>query len=455
MGRRSFVSEFQWSQLQEAEMPFSNRVSFEKVMEMREKKKKRRALIWWFSSAGLLLVGLGSLYIMGPNASSRASSQVAVNPPVSSSKPSEIAATSKPHSTSVDAYITQSERATAKSPAKINTERNVAKSNQRSEKPLLEKPVEAPTDRDAPWLKERAAATNSGIANSGEKDNRDAIAFGSEGSALRGREDMGSRVYSMGLTPSYAEWLDPFALQYEYFDDRLLPDNDLSKRFKPSLYAEFTAFTGSHNAINFDNRDNLSVLGTQYHAHYQMAILKDLGNGHLAGMGLAYGEWVGNGQYRNRTLETFTQIDTFQVVVMIPGYPVQTVDVIDTNTFSEWSETTGTLNYKISKISIPLAYRKYLPLGKTVWRLSAQLSPGMTTRTEGSYFSRSEYLPLSVQRQFTFDGRLAFGPSVPISNMWTIMLEPNLFAQSFVEAQSKQAKAKLFSGFGVSLVGKL
>jgi hypothetical protein len=319
----------------------------------------------------------------------------------------------------------------------------------------MERPVDVLDDLNAPWLKESAAASKLGFSLSSRQNQRFAVGNGADGTALQGREDIRSQVYSLGLTPSYAEWLDPFALRHEYFDDRLLPDNDLRDRFKPNLYAEFTAFTGSHNAINFDNRDNLSVLGTQYHAHYQFAILKDLGNGHLAGMGLAYGEWVGNGQYRDRQLETFTQIDTFHVVVMIPGQPVQTVEVIDTNTFTEWSETTGTLNYKISKVSIPLAYRYYLPLGKSVWRLSAQMSPGMTTRTEGSYFSRTEYLPLSVQRQFTFDGRLAFGPTVPISNVWTIVLEPNLFAQSFVEAQTRVAKTKLFSGFGVSLVGKL
>jgi hypothetical protein len=449
------VSEFQWDQLRETEMTFSSRVSFDKVMEMREEKKKRRALFWWFSSAGLLLVGLGALYMMWPTRSSSVPQQVALKSSPSFIEPSASGVASNPGSRELESSSTPSAKTTRKPHPIVSSETHEASFNRLSEKLLVEKPVEAPEGMDAPWLNERAMASYFNRDHSSVQNNRLAMGYGAEGSALMGRKDMTSQVYSLGLTPSFAEWLDPFALRHEYFDDRLLPDNDLRNRFKPNLYAEFTAFTGSHNAINFDNRDNLSVLGTQYHAHYQFAILKDLGNGHLAGLGLAYGEWVGNGQYRDRRLETFTEIDTFHVVVMIPGQPVQTVEVIDTNTFTEWSETTGTLNYKISKVSIPLAYRNYLPIGKTVWRLSAQVSPGMTTRTEGSYFSRTEYIPLSVQRQFTFDGRLAFGPSVPVSNVWTIVLEPNLFAQSFVEAQTRVAKAKLFSGFGVSLVGKL
>lgn len=449
------MSEFQWDQLRETEMTYSSRVSFDKVMEMRQEKKKRRALFWWFSSAGLLLVGLGALYMVWPTPSSSVPQQVALKSSPSFIESSESAVASKPQRTEFESSSTPSAKSTLKSQPIVSSEPNQEKLNRLSDKLAMSIPVEAPEDRDAPWLNERRAASNIEFAHSGVQHNRLAMGYGADGSAIMGRKDIGSQVYSLGLTPSYAEWLDPFALRHEYFDDRLLPDNDLRNRFKPNLYAEFTAFTGSHNAINFDNRDNLSVLGTQYHAHYQFAILKDLGNGHLAGLGLAYGEWVGNGQYRDRRLETFTEIDTFHVVVMIPGQPVQTVEVIDTNTFTEWSETTGTLNYKISKVSIPLAYRNYLPIGKTVWRLSAQVSPGMTTRTEGSYFSRTEYLPLSVQRQFTLDGRLAFGPSVPVSNVWTIVLEPNLFAQSFVEAQTRVAKAKLFSGFGVSLVGKL
>jgi len=449
------VSEFQWDQLREAEMTYSSRVSFDKVMEMREEKKKRRALFWWFSSAGLLLVGLGASYMLWPTPTNSVASQVVLKSPPSFIEPSETAIATKPERTEFESNSTQSAKTIRKSQPIVSSETHETTINRLSDKLAIGIPVEAPEDRDAPWRNQRATASYFGRAYSSDENNRIAMGYGAEGSALMGRKDMASHVYSLGLTPSYAEWLDPFALRDEYFDDRLLPDNDLRNRFKPNLYAEFTAYTGSHNAINFDNRDNLSVLGTQYHAHYQIAILKDLGNGHLAGLGLAYGEWVGNGQYRDRRLETYTEIDTFHVVVMIPGNPVQTVEVIDTNTFTEWSETTGTLNYKISKVSIPLAYRKYLPLGKSVWRLSAQLCPGMTTRTEGSYFSRTEYLPLSIQRQFTFDGRLAFGPSVPVSKVWTIVLEPNLFAQSFVEAQTRVAKAKLFSGFGVSLVGKL
>lgn len=453
------MSEFQWDSLREVEMTYSGRVNFDKVMEMREEKKKRRALFWWFSAFGLLLVGLGSSYFLWPKPLSTAGTQVAMSPSASSIKESEkplekrelIRIESGPARLANEG----SQIGQGQPRASVLTERSISKPNRNSEERIMERPVEALDELNAPWLTEGAAASKLGFGLSHGQSQRFAAENGAGGSGLTGREEIWSQVYSLGLTPSYAEWLDPFALRHEYFDDRLLPNNDLRDRFKPNLYAEFMAFTGSHNAINFDNRDNLSVLGTQYHAHYQFAILKDLGNGHLAGMGLAYGEWVGNGQYRDRHLETFTQIDTFHVVVMIPGQPVQSVEVIDTNTFTEWSETTGTLNYKISKVSIPLAYRNYLPLGKSVWRLSAQLSPGMTTRTEGSYFSRTDYLPLSVQRQFTFDGRLAFGPTVPISNIWTIVLEPNLFAQSFVEAQTRVAKAKLFSGFGVSLVGKL
>jgi len=448
------MNEMNWQKFQDAEWTYSSRVSFEKVMEMREEKRKRRVIFWWFSSLGLLFLGTAGAYVWSTH--SKATPPMAVLEPsassariAASSSSAQVAAESEPKRAKQNSVSTAEMEL---NPSLMNAAK--ASTKQKQAKPNLEIKEQTfvsagKSEQTENRLQKDVQTLNPAqlFASSSETTHQEWLAplFVNPYEAL----------YSLGLTPSFAEWLDPFGLKEAYFDDRLLAETDFSNRFKPHYYAEITAFTGSHNSINFDNRDELSVLGTQYHAHYQGVILKDLGNGHMAGLGVSYGEWVGNGQYRNRTYETYTQSDTYHVVVVIPGNPVQTVEVLDTTTMSEWSETTGTLSYKMSKVSIPLAYRQYLPLGKTVWRLAMQASPGMTTRTSGEYFSRTEFLPLSTQRQFTFDARLAFGPSLPINRVWTLVLEPNLFAQSFVEGQSKQSRTKLFSGFGVSMVGKL
>jgi hypothetical protein len=236
-----------------------------------------------------------------------------------------------------------------------------------------------------------------------------------------------------------------------------IPEGEYEKawdpaRYRSKWYGEMGATTGSKVIVDFDNKNALSVLGTMYHANYQGLILRDMGNGIMLGTGLSYGEWIGNGEWQLTQTERKTYIDSYDLVVMIP--PVQTVRVYDTSEVIDVKLTTGDIQYKIDKVSLPLAMRYNLMLGKVAWRLAAQLNPGITTKTTGDYFTKTEYHSISQQRTFCMDAKLAFGPSFALSSDWTLVLEPNAMLHSFYDKSGKRAYSKILTGFGMTVVRK-
>ena len=236
-----------------------------------------------------------------------------------------------------------------------------------------------------------------------------------------------------------------------------IPEGEYEKawdpaRYRSKWYGEMGATTGSKVIVDFDNKNALSVLGTMYHANYQGLILRDLGNGIMLGTGISYGEWIGNGEWQLTQTERKTFIDSYDLVVMIP--PVQTVRVYDTSEVIDVKLTTGDIQYKIDKVSLPLAMRYNLMLGKVAWRLAAQLNPGITTKTTGDYFTKTEYHSISQQRMFCMDAKLAFGPSFALSTDWTLVLEPNAMLHSFYDKSGKRTYSKVLTGFGMTIVRK-
>jgi len=236
-----------------------------------------------------------------------------------------------------------------------------------------------------------------------------------------------------------------------------IPEGEYEKawdpaRYRSKWYGEMGATTGSKVIVDFDNKNALSVLGTMYHANYQGLILRDMGNGIMLGTGISYGEWIGNGEWQLTQTERKTFIDSYDLVVMIP--PVQTVRVYDTSEVIDVKLTTGDIQYKIDKVSLPLAMRYNLMLGKVAWRLAAQLNPGITTKTTGDYFTKTEYHSISQQRMFCMDAKLAFGPSFALSSDWTLVLEPNAMLHSFYDKSGKRTYSKILTGFGMTVVRK-
>ena len=236
-----------------------------------------------------------------------------------------------------------------------------------------------------------------------------------------------------------------------------IPEGEYEKawdpaRYRSKWYGEMGATTGSKVIVDFDNKNALSVLGTMYHANYQGLILRDLGNGIMLGTGISYGEWIGNGEWQLTQTERKTFIDSYDLVVMIP--PVQTVRVYDTSEVIDVKLTTGDIQYKIDKVSLPLAMRYNLMLGKVAWRLAAQVNPGITTKTTGDYFTKTEYHSISQQRMFCMDAKLAFGPSFALSSDWTLVLEPNAMLHSFYDKSGKRTYSKVLTGFGMTIVRK-
>jgi hypothetical protein len=236
-----------------------------------------------------------------------------------------------------------------------------------------------------------------------------------------------------------------------------IPEGEYEKawdpaRYRSKWYGEMGATTGSKVIVDFDNKNELSILGTMYHANYQGLILRDIGNGIMLGTGLSYGEWIGNGEWQLTQTEHKTFIDSYDLVVMIP--PVQTVRVYDTTHVIDSKVTTGEIHYKIDKVSLPLAMRYIMMLGKVTWRLAAQVNPGITTKTSGDFFTKTEYHPIIEQRMFCMDAKLAFGPSFAVTSDWTLVLEPNAMLHSFYDKSGKRSYSKILTGFGMTVVRK-
>ncbi len=429
---------------QDLESPFNDRVTFEAVMKKREKKKRR--VIFWLPSvavvAGLFLsAGLGYMFLSDSNSAVKLP-QVALKNVVVKPSKKAFAKNQNEKSESLDgagikSAVISSKNTSSKSlkvSSPVNNQ-NLTANNKiitantlvgdllKAELPFVNAPVH---------VVEEAAATNLvDMINNAENQ-------------LIFCDPRGIYPVSIGMSRMKEEFIEIPEGEYEKAWD--------PARYRSKWYGEIGATTGSKVIVDFDNKNALSVLGTMYHANYQGLILRDLGNGIMLGTGISYGEWIGNGEWQLTQTERKTFIDSYDLVVMIP--PVQTVRVYDTSEVIDVKLTTGDIQYKIDKVSLPLAMRYNLMLGKVAWRLAAQLNPGITTKTTGDYFTKTEYHSISQQRMFCMDAKLAFGPSFALSSDWTLVLEPNAMLHSFYDKSGKRTYSKVLTGFGMTIVRK-
>ena len=429
---------------QDLESPFNDRVTFEAVMKKREKKKRR--VIFWLPSvavvAGLFLsAGIGYMFLSDSNSAVK-SPQVALKNVVVKPNKKAFAKNQNEKSESLDgvgiksAVIssnnTSSKSLKVSSPVnnqnrtvnnKILTTNSLEGNFLKDELPFVNTPVNV--------VEEVAAANLVDMINNAENQ-------------LMFCDPRGIYSVSIGISKMKEEFIEIPEGEYEKAWD--------PARYRSKWYGEMGATTGSKVIVDFDNKNALSVLGTMYHANYQGLILRDMGNGIMLGTGISYGEWIGNGEWQLTQTERKTYIDSYDLVVMIP--PVQTVRVYDTSEVIDVKLTTGDIQYKIDKVSLPLAMRYNLMFGKVAWRLAAQLNPGITTKTTGDYFTKTEYHSISQQRTFCMDAKLAFGPSFALSSDWTLVLEPNAMLHSFYDKSGKRAYSKILTGFGMTVVRK-
>ena len=440
---------------QDLESPFNDRVTFEAVMKKREKKKRR--VIFWLPSvavvAGLFLsAGLGYMFL-SDSSSAVKSPQVSLKQVVVKPNKKSFAKNQNEKSESIQgAGISRADISSNNISARSRKASNavnsqiLAPNNQilttnslegnflKAELPLINAPVNV--------VEEAAAARTSSIDKSVDANLVDMIHNAEN--QLMYCDPRGIYPVSIGMSKMKEEFIEIPEGEYEKAWD--------PARYRSKWYGEMGATTGSKVIVDFDNKNALSVLGTMYHANYQGLILRDLGNGIMLGTGISYGEWIGNGEWQLTQSERKTLIDSYDLVVMIP--PVQTVRVYDTSEVIDVKLTTGDIQYKIDKVSLPLAMRYNLMLGKVAWRLAAQLNPGITTKTTGDYFTKTEYHSISQQRMFCMDAKLAFGPSFALSTDWTLVLEPNAMLHSFYDKSGKRTYSKILTGFGMTVVRK-
>ena len=429
---------------QDLESPFNDRVTFEAVMKKREKKKHR--VIFWLPSvavvAGLFLsAGLGYMFLSDSNSAVKSPQVALKNVVVKPNKKSFI----KDHNVNsesiqgagisradISSNNTSSKSLKVSSP--VNNQNRIVNNTTLIDNTLLgnflkaELPfVNAPVN----VVEEAAAANLVDMIHNTENQ-------------LMFCDPRGIYPVSIGMSKMKEEFIE-------------IPEGEYEKdwdpgRYRSKWYGEMGASTGSKVIVDFDNKNALSILGTMYHANYQGLILRDIGNGIMLGTGLSYGEWIGNGEWQLTQTEHKTFIDSYDLVVMIP--PVQTVRVYDTTHVIDSKVTTGEIHYKIDKVSLPLAMRYNMMLGKVTWRLAAQVNPGITTKTSGDFFTKTEYHPIIEQRMFCMDAKLAFGPSFAVTSDWTLVLEPNAMLHSFYDKSGKRSYSKILTGFGMTVVRK-
>ena len=440
---------------QDLESPFNDRVTFEAVMKKREKKKRR--VIFWLPSvavvAGLFLsAGLGYMFLSDSSSAVKSPQvslkQVVVKPNKKSFAKNQNEKSESIQGAGISREDISSNNISARSRKASNAVNSqiLAPNNQilttnslegnflKAELPLINAPVNV--------VEEAATARTSSIDKSVEANLVDMIHNAEN--QLMYCDPRGIYPVSIGMSKMKEEFIEIPEGEYEKAWD--------PARYRSKWYGEIGATTGSKVIVDFDNKNALSVLGTMYHANYQGLILRDLGNGIMLGTGISYGEWIGNGEWQLTQTERKTFIDSYDLVVMIP--PVQTVRVYDTSEVIDVKLTTGDIQYKIDKVSLPLAMRYNLMLGKVAWRLAAQLNPGITTKTTGDYFTKTEYHSISQQRMFCMDAKLAFGPSFALSTDWTLVLEPNAMLHSFYDKSGKRTYSKILTGFGMTVVRK-
>jgi len=476
--------------LYDLESPLNERVSFEEVMERR--KKKRRFIFWWnpkvYVVAGLFVVGGLGMYLANPFGKH----QVPVSTKDLTSKVVSANASKNSKSESKEfkenLHNEHSQELAAATSKRIDQVQQNHLTIERKELSNSDKSAQFKSNFDgdraesnlgAVSLKRKQARRGYSLLSENQNGIFENQIFETSKEYLKLSHSKSATLedFLIGKSNNLADknytWnnqnemvrslaLNHLKIQYPEFDwasfniDLDIPDRPILPKMPNSKwYAELSVITGSNNTINFEEDVPLSVLGTQYMAQYQMLLLKDLENGSMLGAGVQYSEWVGNGQWQLNKNEMIQHIDTHMVLVSAPWQPKKYARFIDTTYVPANNVQTGNIEYRIGKISFPLAYRFYTQIAKTPLRVGFHLAPGYTTVNSGTYFTTTDYRPIDKARHMTIDGKLSIGPMIPVTKKWTFVIEPSLMYQSFLTDNNSTVNGKFFTGLGIAILRKL
>jgi len=469
-----FPDDFFKDKLFNSEAEYSENVSFEKVMDRR--RKKRRFLFWWnpktYATLGVLFLGGLTAYVIHSfNGNSNKANPVQISKNENRSITSNSYKNTKPELSQVNSVKKETV-------AVANVENNSL-------------------DQSTLMVKSAVTgeSTNSSFAfnhvNRIQKPNRKNVLNHSSAKLINqlaqekeisdqsklAQSKPSAKVSDEPKFAKISDWTNEDIYNLSKWNDRInsakpkqnhfgfdglkldmselefdLPDFEVKLRNTPSKwFAELSVITGSNNTIVFEDDVPLSVLGTQYMAQYQMLILKDLANGSMFGAGIQFSEWVGNGRWQRTLNSMVPKVTTHKVLISAPWQPKKYAVLSDTIYVPATTVQSGVIDYKIDKVSFPLAYRFCTSIGKLPVRFAMHLAPGYTTLTQGVYFTQTDFRPIQSTRQMTVDGRITLGPMFPITKKWTFVMEPSLIYQSFVTPDN-QVNGKFFTGLGVAIL---
>lgn len=476
----SYLKKHIVNQIHDLESPLNERMTFEEVMQRREKKKRRLLLFWprivivggLFTAAGLGYFAWNSAHskvkksIVIAENHSKSSQKIQYQKQVEDKVENTIQSTkdnSEKSVTDKDNSVIQITKKLVKRPTAVNT----VLFSQEASRSMGKKSQETMDEEVAAIISE---GYNSVLVTSEVKN----IINPTEEILSQSLELISAEIIVEKET-EINRWLDIEALlalthgkglQMFEIPDPLsqsefeavfvdLEEDELNRYFKPGnfdspYHLELSVGTGSRVLTNFDETLPLSVLGNQYNAHYQLSLLKDVSNGIQLALGMSYGEWEGNGQWQKREWNSYTVRDS-SVLIGFPNPNDRQVIYFD-STVNELTTTQGGIKYQITKISIPIGFRKLMYLGKTPFRVAMQISPGRTMKSSGYYFSDFEFHSIDNQRLTTMDMKVAMGPSININRNFTVVLEPNANMQMFHDSRTNRIHSKSFYGFGFSLI---
>lgn len=441
----------------------SANVSFDEVMNRR--KKKRRGFFWWFqrTGVGLLLIGIGSgiAYFNQTKFGEINESSLISNVPKSTE--SSLLASEKGNSNGIEKSPSEIQKSGGNI-KEIPTEINSINGEEKGLFGLFQKF----NNRRKNILGKNTEAIGANIDNTAVPSvlqSTGTLPLASLGAAPEGTNEYNNGGSPMSLSNVYDFGAKQYIAQ-TYFDFNIQPNGDEYvdwnfdlpsvglRKYKRPWYVEFSAITGSDNQVQFDPDENMSVLGTNYMAQYQISLLRECQGTYMWGMGLHYTQWVGNGEWRKREYIDVWRYDTTTVAINIPGLPTQYVTQLDSQLQSEYSVSTGLIKYQIDKISLPISFRGFTRFLKTNFRYAAQLSPGFTRITKGSYFTPTEFMPIDRTQRVSFGAKIGMGPIIPVGSGVSIVIEPSLMYESFIHSRNG-LQGNLFGGLGISMLWRL
>lgn len=441
----------------------SANVSFDEVMNRR--KKKRRGFFWWFqrTGVGLLLIGIGSgiaYFNQTKFGEINESSLISIVP---KSTESSLLASEKGNSNGIEKSPSEIQKSGGNI-KEIPTEINSINGEEKGLFGLFQKF----NNRRKNILGKNTEAIGANIDNTAVPSvlqSTGTLPLASLGAAPEGTNEYNNGGSPMSLSNVYDFGAKQYIAQ-TYFDFNIQPNGDEYvdwnfdlpsvglRKYKRPWYVEFSAITGSDNQVQFDPDENMSVLGTNYMAQYQISLLRECQGTYMWGMGLHYTQWVGNGEWRKREYIDVWRYDTTTVAINIPGLPTQYVTQLDSQLQSEYSVSTGLIKYQIDKISLPISFRGFTRFLKTNFRYAAQLSPGFTRITKGSYFTPTEFMPIDRTQRVSFGAKIGMGPIIPVGSGVSIVIEPSLMYESFIHSRNG-LQGNLFGGLGISMLWRL